>query len=75
MPLKQTPPLYTVFKRYQSSRLNKLFPVLICVKLMLDSDERWRAFEEKLEALIEEYQDVVQISYMGFPKDWEFVLH
>ena len=74
MPLKQTPQLYMPYKRYQSSHLNKLFPVLLCIKRMLDSDERWMTFEERLETLVEEYQDVVRISYMGFPKDWESAL-
>lgn len=44
------------------------------MKRMLGNDERWKDFETQLEALIEEYQDVVNLSFIGFPNDWKDVL-
>ena len=74
MPLKQIPYLYSEYKKYRSNKRNKVFPALISIKRMLNSDERWGSFEIQLEALIDEYSDVVQLSFMGFPKEWKEVL-
>lgn len=74
MPLKQMPYLYSEYRKYRVSRLNKVFPALLSIKRMLNSDERWRSFIISLEALIDEYSDVVILPFMGFPKDWKDVL-
>lgn len=74
MPLKQTPHLYPEYQKYRVGTLNKVFPALLAIKRMLNSDERWNAFEIQLEALIDEYSDVVRLSFMGFPKEWKEVL-
>ena len=74
MPLKQRPHLYSEYQRFQSSTINKVFPSLITIKRMLNSDDRWTAFETELEKLIDEYNDVVILSYMGFPKEWKDIL-
>ncbi len=41
---------------------------------MVNIDDRWTSFESKLEKLMEDYKDVVILSYMGFPEDWREVL-
>lgn len=74
MPLKQTPHLYPEYQKYRIGTLNKVFPALLCIKRMLNSDERWCSFETQLEALIDEYSDVVRLSFMGFPKEWKEIL-
>jgi abortive infection bacteriophage resistance protein len=74
MPLKQTPYLYSEYQKYKSGMRNKVFPAIIAVKRMLDSDARWADFETQLEALMDEYNDVVILSFMGFPKEWKKVL-
>ena len=74
MPLKQTPHLYPEYQKYRVGTLNKVFPALLAIKRMLNCDERWNAFEIQLEALIDEYSDVVRLSFMGFPKEWREVL-
>jgi len=74
MPLKQTPYLYSEYQQYKSQTRNKVFPALIAVKRMLNSDARWADFEIQLEALMDEYSDVVILSFMGFPKEWKKVL-
>ena len=74
MPLKQTPHLYPEYQKYRVGTINKVFPALLAIKRMLNCDERWNAFEIQLEALIDEYSDVVRLSFMGFPKEWREVL-
>lgn len=75
MPLKQTPYLYSEYKKYRSGTQNKVFPVLLSIRRMLNDDHRWSSFETRLESLIEEYSDVVRLSFMGFPKEWKEILH
>ena len=74
MPLKQMPHLYPEYRKYRDSKRNKVFPSLLSIKRMLNDDERWCAFENQLEALIDEYSDVVILPFMGFPNDWKKVL-
>lgn len=74
MPLKQTPYLYAEYRQYKSGMRNEVFPALIAVKRMLNSDVRWVNFENQLEVLMDEYKDVVILSFMGFPKEWKKVL-
>lgn len=74
MPLKQTPYLYSEYQKYKSGMRNKVFPAIIAVKRMLNSDARWVDFETQLEVLMDEYNDVVILSFMGFPKEWKKVL-
>ena len=74
MPLKQTPFLYSEYKKYRGGSPNKLFPVLLVIKRMLMNNEPWGSFETKLEALMEEYDDVVVLPYIEFPPEWKEVL-
>ena len=71
MPLKQSPYLYSEYKKYRN---NKIFPVLITIKRMLKSDERWSVFYKDLDLLMDEYKDVVKFNFMGFPIEWKSVL-
>lgn len=74
MPLKQTPHLYRENKQYQRGKQRKVFPVLLAIKRMLRNDDRWDSFERQLESLVDEYSDVLNLSFMGFPADWKTVL-
>ncbi len=74
MPLKQQPFLYKEHRKYRTSHTNKVFPLLLVIKRMLSSDERWDLFYSQIKELMNQYTDVVQLSFMGFPKDWESVL-
>ena len=74
MPLKQTPHLYREYRKYRVGKINKVFPALLSVKRMLNSDQRWYTFEKQLENLIDSYSDVLNLSFMGFPKEWKAVL-
>lgn len=75
MLLKQTPHLYPEYKKYRSSTGNRIFPVLLTVRRMLQSDKRWCNFATQLENLMLQYSDVIRLSYMGFPKDWQTLLN
>ena len=55
-------------------KINKLFPAIITIRRMLQSDERWSDFATEFEALMDEYSDVVQLSFIGFPPEWKKIL-
>ena len=74
MPLKQKPRLYAEYRKYSSSRLNKLFPTFIVLKRMTYSSGYWTKFENQLKRLMATYNDVIKLSFIGFPRDWEDVL-
>ena len=74
LPLKQAPFLYKENKKYRTAPINKLFPAIITIRRMLQSDDRWREFATELEALMDEYSDVVRLSFIGFPPEWKTIL-
>ncbi len=73
MPLKQTPFLYTEHKKYRH-KINKVFPVILVIKRMLNGNKWWDDFFRKIRNTFQEYSDVVNLAFIGFPKDWEIVL-
>lgn len=75
MPLKQTPRLYSDQAKYILPKSNKLFPALVALKRMMNSNKQWQSFENMLEQLMDEYSDVVYLSFMDFPKNWKIILH
>ncbi len=74
MPLKQTPFLYSEYKKYRNPQNNKVFPLLLIIKRTLQNDDRWKNFFCELEALIDSYSDVIIFPYMGFPCNWKEIL-
>lgn len=75
MPLKQTPFLYSEHKQYRTGTINKVFPVLIVIKRILANNRNlWNSFYSSLSCLLEEYNDVVNLSFIGFPKNWHDIL-
>ncbi|MBF0993950.1 MAG: Abi family protein [Lachnospiraceae bacterium] len=74
MPLKQTPYLYSEYRKYRRGSMNKIFPVLLVIKRMQDDRDLWKSFEKNLEGLFDEYRDVINLSFIGFPKEWKLVL-
>lgn len=71
MPLKQSPRLYKEFKKYRS---NKLFPVILTIQRILCSNADWTDFSVRFESIMDEYSDVVKLSFIGFPQNWKEVL-
>ena len=74
MPLKQTPYLYSENRKYRTSKINKIFPLLLVIKRMLCDDELWTSFAYNLEKLMNEYNDVICLAFIGFPNDWKSIL-
>lgn len=75
VPLKQAPFLYSEYKQYRNDKLNKIFPVVIVVKRMLqDNTDLWNSFYNGLYTLIESYSEEVNLSFIGFPDNWKDVL-
>lgn len=74
MPLKQSPRLYKEFKQHQNNKPNKLFPVIITIQRILCSNTDWDNFAIRLESIMDEYFDVVKLSFIGFPQNWKAIL-
>ena len=75
MPLKQTPFLYSEYRKYRDKKINKIFPVLLVIKRMLDDNqELWDSFFIDLCTLIKDYSNVLNLFYIGFPASWKSVL-
>lgn len=76
LPLKQTPFLYTEHVQYRNKKFNKLFPIFLVIKRMTKSTpELWEMFLEEFKKLMDEYADVVKLSFIGFPQNWYEVLN
>lgn len=73
MPLKQTPFLYSENVQYRKYP-NKVFPVLLVIKSMLNANEQWESFLRDITCTIEKYDSVINFSFMGFPDDWQKIL-
>lgn len=68
--LSKTPKLY---KEYNDIGNNRIFGVLVCMKHLLNEDEMWNTFVEKVEDLFCEYT-MVDKSTMGFSENWKSIL-
>lgn len=70
MPLKETPRLYNENKQYKGKQ-NKIFPILLIIKRMLNANEQWKSLLKDLENTFNKYKDCFNYQFMGFPKDWK----
>lgn len=70
MPLKQTPFLYSENKKYRTIP-NKVFPIFLVIQRMLHSNEQWHSFLKEIIKCMDQYSDVVNLSFIGFPHDWK----
>lgn len=75
LPFKQMPSLYKENQIYLNKKgVHKLFPVILVMKRILNSNDVWEDLFDKLKQTIDEHKDVVNLSFMDFPPDWEKVL-
>lgn len=75
MPLKQSPKLFREHNKYQNSRIHKIFPVLLALKgCMKNRPQDWNYFIHQLTILFEKYKNNINLSFIGFPKNWMEVL-
>lgn len=70
--LSKTPILY---KEYLEAGIgnNRIFGVLLCLKHLLEKDDHWNLFTDKVEMLFDKYESV-NIKTMGFPDNWKELL-
>ncbi len=73
LPLKQTPKLYKENWKYMGKQ-NKIFPVLLMVKRMLNENEQWCSLLRDISRTFDKYSDIYNLSYMGFPQNWKEIL-
>ncbi len=73
MPLKENPRLYSENKQYKGKQ-NKIFPILLIIKRMLNSNEQWLSLLKDLKKTFIKYKGFFDFSFMGFPNNWEDIL-
>lgn len=73
MPLKENPRLYTEHEQYKGKQ-NKIFPILLIIKRILNSNDQWKSLLKDLENTFSKYQGYFNYQFMGFPKDWKDIL-
>lgn len=73
MPLKETPRLYTENEKYKRKQ-NKIFPILLIIKRLLNSNEQWISLLKDLKNTFNKYNGVFKLEYMGFPNNWAEIL-
>ncbi|MCM3342020.1 Abi family protein [Paenibacillus sp. MER TA 81-3] len=52
----------------------KIFAHLYVLKELIPDRNKWTDFVTRLEALLTEYKDVIELERIGFPEDWESIL-
>lgn len=70
--LSKTPILY---KEYREAGIgnNRIFGILLCMRILLQSDLHWNIFVDQMEMLFDKYEKV-DIKTMGFTEDWKKLL-
>lgn len=71
MPLKQSPKLFSEYAKYGDT--NKLFPVILIMKRMLDGQPIWESFAKSLNMIISSNRRV-ELVCLGFPDNWKDIL-
>ena len=70
--LSKTPKLYNEYTEAGVGN-NRIFGVLLCIRMLLKKDKHWNTFVEQVELLFEKYEHV-DFKTMGFPKNWKELL-
>ena len=58
-----------------SAIAHTLYPQLLMLKQLVQSDEAWMKFAESFSALVSEYEDAIELKHMGLPEDWKTRLY
>jgi abortive infection bacteriophage resistance protein len=53
---------------------DRIFAHLYVLKQLIPERKKWSDFVTRLEALLSEYNDVIELERIGFPEDWEAIL-
>lgn len=73
MPLRENPRLYSENERYKGKQ-NKIFPILLIIKRILNSNDQWKSLLKDLENTFQKYNGYFNYRFMGFPDDWKDIL-
>ncbi len=73
MPLKENPRLYTENEKYKGKQ-NKIFPILLIIKRMLNSNDQWISLLKDMKITFSKYQEYFNFKFMGFPDNWNDIL-
>ncbi len=55
-------------------RNSRIFAAIFVLGMLCPDNSDWSSFETSLEALIDEYVDVIELERIGFPPDWRNLL-
>ncbi len=69
--LSSEPKLY---KEHKYIRKNRIFAIILIIRRLLDDNSFQKAFILKVQALIEAYSANLNLSYIGFPENWQSLL-
>lgn len=64
-----TPMLHSKYNK-DNINLNRLFISVLSIKELTKHTSEWGTFKTNIEALIEEYIDVIDLKLIGFPPNW-----
>lgn len=68
-----TPRIHNKYSK-DSLVLNRLFVSILAIKELTLNSYDWVVFKTQLETLINEYNDVIDLRLVGFPKSWTEIL-
>lgn len=66
-----TPEILDVDKIIPTTSHNGVYQILLAMKYLRTSNQEWMEFVNKLEKLLEENQDVIDLAAMNMPIDWK----
>ncbi len=66
-----TPEILDVDKIIPTTSHNGVYQILLAMKYLRASNQEWMEFVNKLEKLLEENQDVIDLAAMNMPIDWK----
>src|SRR5699024_2752954 len=73
MPLKENPRLYSENEKYKGKQ-NKIFPIILIIKRILNSNDQRKSLLKDLENTFNKYQGYFNYNFMGFPNNWKDIL-
>jgi abortive infection bacteriophage resistance protein len=63
-----------MYFEHQHIKKRRIFVIILVLKRLLNHVTIQKTFTSNIRTLIEEYDDVINLSYIGFPEDWNKLL-
>ncbi|MCQ2794167.1 MAG: Abi family protein [Bacilli bacterium] len=77
MPMKTTPLLFDEDKKYFDPNFGpRLFLSILVLKRMMEKSFKfdWNSFYFQIKSIFRKHSNVLNLSYIGFPKDWDEII-